>query len=56
MPLESGSSKAVMRRNAAMLIKEGRKPNQAVAIAYSNAGRSKRKKRDAKKMPQSVEA
>jgi|ETNvirenome_2_60_1030617.scaffolds.fasta_scaffold09577_5 hypothetical protein len=55
MPLETGSSPDVIRRNAALLIKEGRKPNQAVAIAYSQARKSKRKKRNAK-VPKGVKA
>lgn len=46
MPLRKGSSKAVIQANIAMLIhKEGKKPDQAVAIAYSIAGKSRKKSR-----------
>lgn len=37
MPLQSGSSKGVIQSNIKELIKAGHKPDQAVAIAYSEA-------------------
>ena len=41
MPLEKGKSKAVIERNIKREIAAGREPKQAVAIAYSKAGKSK---------------
>ena len=49
MPLESGSSDAVIKRNIARLIREGYPRDQAVAISYRNAGRSRPKKKVRKK-------
>lgn len=43
MPLRSGSSKAAVRGNIATLIREGREPAQAAAIAYRKAGKSKKR-------------
>lgn len=43
MPLKSGKSDKAVSENIRTLISEGRKPEQAAAIAYSNAGRSKKK-------------
>lgn len=45
MPLSKGSSKKTMQKNIRTLIGEGYKPKQAVAIAYSVAGKSKKKKK-----------
>lgn len=45
MPLLQGKSNSVVSENIRTLVKEGRKQNQAVAIAMSEAGRSKKKKR-----------
>lgn len=46
MPLENGSSKAVVSHNIAKLIAEGRPHDQAIAIALAQAKRKgKRKKR-----------
>lgn len=39
MPLKSGDSDEVIKKNIAELIKAGHKPDQAEAIAYKNAGR-----------------
>lgn len=46
MPLKPGSSNAVISENIAMLIAEGKPQDQAVAIAYESAGRSKSDKSD----------
>jgi len=43
MPLKSGSSKKTISSNISELVRSGRKPAQAIAIAYSNAGKSKKK-------------
>lgn len=51
MPLIKGSkakSKKAIKKNIATEIKAGKDPKQAVAIAYSMAGKS-RKKKDGKK-------
>lgn len=45
MPLEKGSSKKVIQKNIKTEIASGRKPKQAVAIAYSQAGKQKKKKK-----------
>jgi len=42
MPLKSGSSDKVVSENIRQLINEGYPPNQAAAIAYSKAGRTKK--------------
>lgn len=39
MPLEEGSSKKVIEENIKREIDAGKKPDQAVAIAYSKAGK-----------------
>lgn len=44
MPLKKGRSNKVIQANIRELIHAGKKPEQAVAIAYSKAGRSKKKK------------
>jgi hypothetical protein len=43
MPLKKGSSKAVIQSNVKAEIKAGKPANQAVAIAYAKAGKSKKK-------------
>ena len=45
MPLKSGSSDEVISENISVLIREGKSPNVAKAIAMQKAGRSKKKPR-----------
>lgn len=45
MPLKKGSSKKVISENIAELRRSGRPEKQSVAIAYSEAGKTKRKKK-----------
>lgn len=49
MPLLPGSSRSVVSSNIAELRKAGHKEDQAVAIAYRVAGKSKAKKPAVKK-------
>ena len=44
MPLKKGSSQAVIDYNIGELIKAGHERNQAVAIAYDKAGKSRKGK------------
>ena len=43
MPLKRGKSKKVVSDNIGELVRSGYKRRQAVAIAYSKAGKSKKK-------------
>ena len=43
MPLKPGKSKKAISANIAMLIREGRDPEQAKAIAYEHAGLARKK-------------
>jgi hypothetical protein len=45
MPLKSGKSKSVISSNIKTEIKSGKPKNQAIAIALSKAGVSKKKKK-----------
>lgn len=47
MPLVKGRSDEAISKNIRILRREGRPQDQAVAIAYSKAGRNKKKKKSA---------
>jgi len=49
MPLEKGSSKKTISKNIATEMRAGRPQKQAIAIAYSEAGKSKSKAKNRKK-------
>lgn len=42
MPLKKGSSKKVIQQNIKTEIAAGKKPEQAAAIAYKKAGKTKK--------------
>jgi len=43
MPLKRGSSRKVISQNIATEIRAGKPPKQAAAIAYSKAGKSRKR-------------
>ncbi len=45
MPLKKGTSKKVIQENTRELIRSGRTPEQAYAIAMDKAGKGRRKKK-----------
>ena len=49
MPLVKGRSKKVIGENIAIEERAGKKPKQAIAIAFSEAGKSKKQMAEKKK-------
>ena len=49
MPLLKGKSQKIISTNISEMVKSGHPRDQAIAAAYSNAGRSKKKRRSVPK-------
>ena len=45
MPLKKGKSKKVIEANISTEIKSGKSKNQAIAIAFAKAGKTRKKKK-----------
>lgn len=54
MPLKRGTSQETISDNIATLIKEGYPRDQAIAIAYRSAGKSRPKKKNGNKTKSKV--
>ncbi len=53
MPLKKGTSQKVISENIATLIKEGYPRDQAIAIAYRSAGKTRPKTKNTRKKKKS---